>query len=273
MPSARRVRFLVMVGMAVIVTTLFFTSQFGSDESRAFQDFYGKTVNAMERKRGSGGAQIIMDGKGATAVVSEAKDKDGDGAVGEDDVQQAKEMAERLREAEQRAKDQANAKAPLKPDSPSELVGVGSSAGGQHRKLGDKDASAANPKDESDPASKVEATLNEILKKSPVIVFSKSYCPFSKRAKGVLLEKYTIDPAPYVVELDQHPMGKELQAKLGEMTGRSTVPNILVNGKSIGGGDEISELDARKTLIDKIKSIDNKRIAMKEKFTRPRGGD
>lgn len=167
MPSARRVRFLVMVGMAVIVTTLFFTSQFGSDESRAFQDFYGKTVNAMERKRGSGGAQIIMDGKGATAVVSEAKDKDGDGAVGEDDVQQAKEMAERLREAEQRAKDQANAKAPLKPDSPSELVGVGSSAGGQHRKLGDKDASAANPKDESDPASKVEATLNEILKKSP----------------------------------------------------------------------------------------------------------
>ncbi|KAK8125122.1 monothiol glutaredoxin-7 [Apiospora kogelbergensis] len=245
MPSARRVRFLVMVGMAVIVTTLFFTSQFGSDESRAFQDFYGKTVNAMERKRGSGGAQIIMDGKGATAVVSEAKDKDGDGAVGEDDVQQAKEMAERLREAEQRAKDQANAKAPLKPDS----------------------------LDESDPASKVEATLNEILKKSPVIVFSKSYCPFSKRAKGVLLEKYTIDPAPYVVELDQHPMGKELQAKLGEMTGRSTVPNILVNGKSIGGGDEISELDARKTLIDKIKSIDNKRIAMKEKFTRPRGGD
>lgn len=89
----------------------------------------------------------------------------------------------------------------------------------------------------------------------------------------MLLEKYTIDPAPYVVELDQHPMGKELQAKLGEMTGRSTVPNILVNGKSIGGGDEISELDARKTLIDKIKSIDNKRIAMKEKFTRPRGGD
>ncbi|KAK7989179.1 hypothetical protein PG989_009494 [Apiospora arundinis] len=194
MPSARRVRFLVMVGMAVIVTTLFFTSKFGSDEGRAFQDFYGKTVNAMERKRGSGGAQIIMDGKGATAV-SEAKDKDGDGAVGEDDVQQAKEMAERLRAAEQRAKDQANAKAPLKPDSPSDVVGVGSSAGGQHRKPGDKEASAGT-KDESDPVSKVEATLNEILKKSPVVIFSKSYCPFSKRAKGVLLEKYTIDPAP-----------------------------------------------------------------------------
>ncbi|KAK8049577.1 hypothetical protein PG994_011307 [Apiospora phragmitis] len=257
MPSARRVRFLVMVGMAVIVTTLFFTSKFGSDESSAFQDFYGKTVNAMERKRGSGGAQIIMDGKGATAV-SEAKDKDGDGSVGEDDVQQAKEMAERLRAAEQRAKDQANAKAPLKPDAPSEVVGV-----------------EAQPADGSDPASKVEATLNEMLKKSPVVVFSKSYCPYSKRAKGVLLEKYTIDPAPYIVELDEHPMGKELQAKLGEMTGRSTVPNIMVNGKSIGGSDEINELDARKTLIDKIKSMGNKRVSMKEKFAKntPKGGD
>ncbi|KAK7951425.1 Monothiol glutaredoxin-7 [Apiospora aurea] len=273
MPSARRVRFLVMVGMAVIVTTLFFTSKFGSDESRAFQDFYGKTVNAMERKRGSGGAQIIMDGKGATAV-SEAKDKDGDGSVGEDDVQQAKEMAERLRAAEQRAKDQANAKAPLKPDAPSEVVGVGSSAGGQNRKLKDKEASA-DAKDESDPASKAEAALNELLRKSPVVVFSKSYCPYSKRAKGVLLEKYTIDPAPYIVELDEHPMGKELQAKLGEMTGRSTVPNIMVNGKSIGGSDEINELDARKTLIDKIKSMGNKRVSMKERFGKngPKGGD
>ncbi|KAK8138599.1 hypothetical protein PG984_001979 [Apiospora sp. TS-2023a] len=269
MPSARRVRFLVMVGMAVIVTTLFFTSKFGSDESSAIQDFYGKTVNAMERKRGSGGAQIIMDGKGATAL-SEAKDKDGDGSVGEDD-----RWPSASRAAEQRAKDQANAKAPLKPDAPSEVVGVGSSAGGQHRKLKDKEASADST-DESGPESKVETTLNEILKKLVIVViFSKSYCPYSKRAKGVLLEKYTIDPAPYVVELDEHPLGKELQAKLGEMTGRSTVPNIMIDGKSIGGSDEINELDARKTLIDKIKSMGSKKVSMKERFTKPapKGGD
>lgn len=82
----------------------------------------------------------------------------------------------------------------------------------------------------------------------------------------MLLEKYTIDPAPYVVELDKHPLGKQLQKKLADMTGRGTVPNIMVNGKSIGGGDEIAELDARKTLIDKIKSMGGKKMAMKERF-------
>lgn len=82
----------------------------------------------------------------------------------------------------------------------------------------------------------------------------------------MLLDKYTIDPAPYVVELDNHPLGKQLQKRLADMTGRGTVPNIMVNGKSIGGGDEIAELDARKTLIDKIKSMGGKKVAMKERF-------
>lgn len=100
----------------------------------------------------------------------------------------------------------------------------------------------------------------------PVVIFSKSYCPFSKKAKGVLLEKYYIDPAPFVVELDQHPSGPKLQARLGELTGRTTVPNIMIAGKSIGGGDDIVELDNRKTLIDKVKSLAGKRVAMKERF-------
>ena len=93
-----------------------------------------------------------------------------------------------------------------------------------------------------------------------VIVFSKSYCPYSRRAKGILLEKYTINPAPFVVELDQHPLGQKLQAKLGELTGRRTVPNILVNGVSIGGGDDIAELDTNKGLTEKIKEVGGKKI-------------
>ncbi len=51
-------------------------------------------------------------------------------------------------------------------------------------------------------------------------------------------------PAPYVVELDKHPHGPELQAHLSHVTGRHTVPNILVNGKSMGGGDEMRTLEA-----------------------------
>lgn len=100
-----------------------------------------------------------------------------------------------------------------------------------------------------------------------VVIFSKSYCPYSKRAKGILLEKYSIEPAPYVVELDQHPLGPQLQGLLGDMTGRTTVPNIMIQEKSIGGGDDIAELDKDKLLVDKIKSIGGSRVDVKERFT------
>ncbi|KAH6646398.1 thioredoxin-like protein [Truncatella angustata] len=260
MPSARRLRALMLLALAVVITILFFTSQWqqtAERDTRTIQDFYHKTVNAMDGKRGSGGSQIpIKAGK----VSAEAKDKDGDGSVDADDEHLAAEMSDRLRAAEQQAKDLANAKAPLKPDSPGKVVGVGSAAGGQGKK------DAADATDETDEEHQVEVTLNEILKKSPTIIFSKTYCPYSKKAKKLLLEKYSIDPAPFVVELDEHPLGKELQAKLKETTGRGTVPNIMINGKTIGGSDDIAELDSRGTLIDKIKSLGGKRVSMKEKF-------
>lgn len=93
-----------------------------------------------------------------------------------------------------------------------------------------------------------------------VIIFSKSYCPHSRRAKGILLEKYIIDPAPYVVELDLHPLGVGLQARLAELTQRRTVPNVLINGVSIGGGDEVADLDARRTLIERVKDLGGTKI-------------
>ncbi|KAL9578157.1 MAG: hypothetical protein Q9212_005896, partial [Teloschistes hypoglaucus] len=75
--------------------------------------------------------------------------------------------------------------------------------------------------------------------RAAVIIFSKSYCPDSQKAKNILLEKYLITPSPYVVELDQHRLGPGLQAALQKSTGRRTVPNVLINGKSIGGGDDV----------------------------------
>ncbi|KAI2607049.1 glutaredoxin [Hypoxylon fragiforme] len=269
MPSPRRVRLLMMVILAAVITTLFFTSQMRSTiphDDRTMRDFFGKTMNGLGHPQGNG--QVVMSGKG-TSVDSTVKDKDGDGSVDEDDEKLAKEMADRLRAAEQMAKDLANAKAPLKPDAPSEIIGVGSSAGGQKKDnaKGDSKGAQNGEEEETEEDHKVEATLNSLLKKAPVVIFSKTFCPYSKRAKGILLEKYSIDPAPYVVELDEHPLGKQLQARLGIMTGRKTVPNIIINGKSVGGGDEIAELDSRKTLIDKFKeSMGGKRLSMKERF-------
>jgi glutaredoxin len=55
-------------------------------------------------------------------------------------------------------------------------------------------------------------------------------------------------------------MGQQLQAKLGEMTGRRTVPNVMVRGRSIGGGDDVAHLDETDTLIEKINSLGGKQI-------------
>jgi hypothetical protein len=35
---------------------------------------------------------------------------------------------------------------------------------------------------------------------------------------------------------------------------------VLINGKSIGGGDEVAELDSSEQLMDKVKTIGGKRI-------------
>lgn len=62
------------------------------------------------------------------------------------------------------------------------------------------------------------------------------------------------------MELDEHELGPQLQAQLGQMTGRRTVPNILINGKSVGGGDDVQELHDSGKLADKVKSMGGKRM-------------
>lgn len=65
-----------------------------------------------------------------------------------------------------------------------------------------------------------------------------------------------------MVELDIHPLGKQLQAYLGPLTGRKTVPNILIQAKSIGGGDDIAHLDETDKLIDTVLRMGGKRMSI-----------
>ena len=74
-----------------------------------------------------------------------------------------------------------------------------------------------------------------------------------------------------MVELDQHPLGKRIQDRLAVMTGRKTVPNVMVYGISIGGGDDIAALDAEKKLGEKIMEIGVKRVDVKERSIKHAG--
>lgn len=261
MPSQRRIKVFGLLVIVFVVSILFYTNSArqsqGLDRSNDAGDFYAKTKSAL-------------DNKGDT--TKKAQEKVGTGTKNEnEDAEVAKAMSQRLKEAAQVAKDKTNAKAP-KPDPPSSVVGVGSAAEGAREKgvAGRKKFTTGDDKQEvvkeeeeeiETPERRAARTeLNKILKKAPIIIFSKSYCPHSRRAKGILLEKYLIDPVPYVVELDQHEIGADLQSLLAEKTGRRTVPNVLVNGISIGGGDDVAELDDKKTLIDKINELGAKKI-------------
>lgn len=82
---------------------------------------------------------------------------------------------------------------------------------------------------------------------TPLVVFSKSYCPHSERVKNIL-NSYMIAPPPRIIELDQHPNGPELQAYIHKVTGRRTVPNVVILGESRGGGDDMWALHNSDTL-------------------------
>lgn len=79
--------------------------------------------------------------------------------------------------------------------------------------------------------------IKSLLAKHTVVVFSKPFCPYCRRAVEAL-RSATGEP-PFVVDLtEMGKLGWEIQQTLGDMTGRRTVPNVFIHGKSIGGGDE-----------------------------------
>ncbi|TVY62274.1 Glutaredoxin [Lachnellula suecica] len=88
--------------------------------------------------------------------------------------------------------------------------------------------------------SAAKTKAQSIIDENPVAVFSKSYCPYCKATKQLLSDagaKY------YTIELDQVDDGADIQAALREINGQSSVPNIYINKKHIGGN---SDLQAKK---------------------------
>ncbi|MCJ1418317.1 hypothetical protein MMC32_004664 [Xylographa parallela] len=234
MPSTRRFKVLGLILALVVVSLLYMTSH----ARQSNQDFYDRTVAALEAK-----------------------------AKAQLDIETDQDISRKLKEA---TSTQESADLPTQRIPPEVVLSDNHKEGrpklkggekwdvssGKESALGEKEEETVKTEEEKD----VELELNSILKRSPIIIFSKSYCPFSRKAKIVLLEKYLIVPAPFVVELDKHPMGPQLQETLTKMTGRRTVPNVLISGKSIGGGDDVEQLDNQHELINKVRSMGGKRI-------------
>jgi thioredoxin reductase (NADPH) len=116
--------------------------------------------------------------------------------------------------------------------------------------------------------------INAIIHKFPVVVFSKPWCPYCRKALEALSlagisttttttttttqqeeseqsesEVHHNDDVIYVIDLSQHSNTQEIQKSLQVMTGRRTVPNVFIGGISIGGGDETSKFEQNGQLV------------------------
>lgn len=60
-------------------------------------------------------------------------------------------------------------------------------------------------------------------------------------------------------------LGRKLQDLLASLSGRRTVPNIMINAQSLGGSDDLASMHEKGTLMDEIKKLGGKRIVSIEK--------
>ncbi|KAF9528121.1 glutaredoxin, partial [Crepidotus variabilis] len=70
----------------------------------------------------------------------------------------------------------------------------------------------------------------------PVVIFSKSWCPYCKAAKALFSTEFP-DVKPEILELDLRDDGAEIQDYLLKKTNQRTVPSVFVNKEHIGGND------------------------------------
>ncbi|KAH8991953.1 thioredoxin-like protein [Lactarius akahatsu] len=83
--------------------------------------------------------------------------------------------------------------------------------------------------------------VNQTIAQNRVVIFSKSYCPYCKRAKDLFTTAFP-GVEVKVLELDIRDDGPEIQGYLLQLTDQRTVPNIFINQKHIGGNDKLQAL-------------------------------
>lgn len=90
----------------------------------------------------------------------------------------------------------------------------------------------------SSAGSPESSFVKKTIASHKIVIFSKSYCPYCRRAKAVFKE---LNQIPHVVELDERDDGWKIQDALSQRIGKRTVPQVFINGKHIGGSDDTVE--------------------------------
>ena len=102
--------------------------------------------------------------------------------------------------------------------------------------------------------------VNKYIEEHDVMIFAKSTCPHCKNSKKVLdiLEKKTgmVGWNARSLYLDYMSAdGPKIHAALVEKTGHTTVPNVFIAGKHVGGNAELTNMYESGELLKTIKDI------------------
>lgn len=81
-----------------------------------------------------------------------------------------------------------------------------------------------------------------------VVIYTKTYCPFSEKCKEFLKEK-GVEYDEKVIDNDKDSM-EEMLSKSGE---RSDTPQVFINGHHIGSFDDIKALEETGKLDEMLK--------------------
>ncbi|KAF9392656.1 hypothetical protein CPB97_011636 [Podila verticillata] len=101
--------------------------------------------------------------------------------------------------------------------------------------------------------SPLEARIQGLIDSNKVMVFSKSYCPYSAAAKK-LLKSYT--PDLDILEVDLESDDAAIKDVLIKIThGHKTFPSIFLAGESIGGSDNLNAMDNKNELRPRLEVL------------------
>ncbi|KAF9544252.1 hypothetical protein EC957_012298 [Mortierella hygrophila] len=103
------------------------------------------------------------------------------------------------------------------------------------------------------PIVKLERRIQGLIDQNRVMVFSKTYCPYSAAAKK-LLKTYTNDFG--LLEVDLESKGDDIKKILTKIThGHSTFPSIFFAGESIGGRDKLQAIEDKHDLRGRLDAL------------------
>lgn len=71
-----------------------------------------------------------------------------------------------------------------------------------------------------------------------VEIYTKAWCPYCVRAKQLLASK-GVEPTEYDISLG----GAKRSEMIQRANGRTTVPQIFINGQHVGGSDDLAGLE------------------------------